>query len=100
MDPSGHIVVHAFKVEDDLATVRIFKAPGRRDVGAIRARKEFTDGKYKCPRVCTDADLLVSMYKGCSTLAHDGYCRGGSITMSGKKMSIDKDLCPKACDNC
>lgn len=101
IDPTGQVVIHAHKVEGELATVRIYKVPrSSRDQGAIRARKGFTDGQWKCPRVCTDSDLLVSQYDGCGKLAKDGYCRGGSITMSGKKFSIGGDLCPKSCDQC
>lgn len=100
IDPSGKVVIHIQKIEGELATVRIYKAPSRSKVGSIRARKGFTDGQWKCPRVCTDADLLVSLYKGCKMLASDGYCKGGSITMSGKKFSIGTDLCPKSCDKC
>merc|ERR1719201_1153794 len=100
MDPTGQVVIHAHKVDAKFATVRIYKAPGSGDVASIRARSGFTDGQWKCPRVCTDADLLVSVYKGCGMLAQDGYCSGGSITMSGTKYSIGTDLCPKSCDQC
>jgi len=101
MDPSGKVVIHAQKIKGEVATVRIYKAPHRSsEVAAIRGRKGFTDGQWKCPRVCTDADLLVSQFKGCSNLAKDGYCSGGSITMGGKKFSIGGDLCPKSCDQC
>merc|ERR1719424_2052225 len=100
IDPSGSIVIHAQKVEDQMATVHIYKAPSSANVASIKARSGFTDGTWKCPRVCTDADLLVSAYKGCGMLAVEGYCKGGSITMSGKKFSIANDLCPKSCDQC
>jgi hypothetical protein len=100
MDPTEQVVIHAYKVEANVATVRIFKAPSSSGIAAIRARSGFTDGVYKCPRVCTDADLLVSQYQGCAGLARDGYCSGGSITMSGRKFSIGTDLCPKSCDQC
>merc|ERR1719201_2258160 len=100
MDPTGKVVLHAHKVDVKFATVRIYKTPGAADVAAIKARSGFTDGQWKCPRVCTDADLLVSLYKGCGMLAQDGYCKGGSITMGGKKFSVGTDLCPKSCDMC
>eukprot|EP00929_Paragymnodinium_shiwhaense_P079807 TRINITY_DN415_c0_g1_i6.p1 TRINITY_DN415_c0_g1~~TRINITY_DN415_c0_g1_i6.p1 ORF type:complete len:801 (+),score=212.92 TRINITY_DN415_c0_g1_i6:77-2479(+) len=101
MDPSNEIVVRVMSIDENRATVRIYKAPSRTDqLAAIRARPTFTDGKYKCPRTCQDSDLLVSMYEGCSTLAKDGYCNGGSITMSGRKLSVKTDLCPQACDAC
>mmetsp|Transcript_161360 Transcript_161360/g.286099 ORF Transcript_161360/g.286099 Transcript_161360/m.286099 type:complete len:1355 (+) Transcript_161360:74-4138(+) len=101
MDPSGEVVIHAKSVENGVATVHIYKAPkSSKDVAAIRGRKFFTDGQYKCPQVCTDSDLLLAQYNGCKGLAQDGYCKGGQITMSGKKYKIDTDLCPNACNAC
>merc|ERR1719324_1657107 len=38
IDPSSSVVIHAQKVEGQLATVRIFKAPGAKGIAAIRAR--------------------------------------------------------------
>jgi hypothetical protein len=101
MDPTGQVVISVVKIAEKYATLRIYKAPtSRNSLAAIRARQGFTDGTYQCPRVCTDADLLVSLYKGCGMLAQDGYCNGGSITMGGKKLKIGTDLCPKSCDQC
>jgi hypothetical protein len=101
MDPREEIVVKVLAVDETSARVHVYKAPSRSDqVGAIRARDTFTDGKYKCPRTCTDADLLVSQYDGCAPLAQQGYCSGGSITMSGSKFSVKTDLCPQSCDAC
>jgi len=100
IDPTSQVVIHAYKIEANLATVRIFKAPSSSKVASIKARSGFTDGQWKCPRVCTDSDLLVSQYKGCAMLARDGYCQGGSIKMGGTKFSIGGDLCPKSCDQC
>eukprot|EP00929_Paragymnodinium_shiwhaense_P079802 TRINITY_DN415_c0_g1_i1.p1 TRINITY_DN415_c0_g1~~TRINITY_DN415_c0_g1_i1.p1 ORF type:complete len:862 (+),score=177.61 TRINITY_DN415_c0_g1_i1:77-2662(+) len=100
MDPSGQLAIHVVSVDQQVATVRAFKVENRAAAGAIRARKTFTDGKYKCPRTCQDADLLVSQYKGCAALAGSGYCEGGSITMGSQKMRIDTDLCPQSCDKC
>eukprot|EP00929_Paragymnodinium_shiwhaense_P093228 TRINITY_DN5336_c0_g1_i5.p1 TRINITY_DN5336_c0_g1~~TRINITY_DN5336_c0_g1_i5.p1 ORF type:complete len:1589 (-),score=479.18 TRINITY_DN5336_c0_g1_i5:214-4980(-) len=100
MDPSGQVVIYVSSVDDKAAVVRVFRAPGGRESAAIRDRKDFTDGKYKCPRTCQDSDLLVSVYQGCSVLAQDGYCRGGAITMGGKKYNIKTALCPQACDAC
>jgi len=36
----------------------------------------------------------------CSGLKNSGYCRGGSLTMQGRKYSIGMDLCPQTCGNC
>jgi len=100
VDPSKSVVVYVESQSRDAATVHIFEAPGQRDMAAIRGRQDFTDGQWKCPRTCTDSDLLVSQYNGCPGLARDGYCRGGKITMSGKKYFVKRDLCPKSCNAC
>jgi len=100
MDPSGEVVIYVASVKDKAAVVRAYRAPASADRAAIRARSTFTDGEYKCPRTCQDSDLLVSMYEGCSMLAQDGYCNGGSITFGGTKYSVKSDLCPQSCDNC
>lgn len=100
MDPSNKIAVFVAAVDDHVATIRIFAVPDKKAVTSIRARNQFTDGVWKCPRTCTDSDLLVSMYNGCPTLKKDGYCRGGSITMGGSKLSIGTDLCPQSCGKC
>jgi hypothetical protein len=101
LDPTKSVVVYVEEQHDDEATVLVFAAPeDSRALSAIRGRSTFTDGQWKCPRTCTDSDLLVSQYSGCAGLARDGYCRGGSITMGGVKMSIGKDLCPQSCREC
>eukprot|EP00747_Dinoflagellata_sp_TGD_P205376 gnl/TRDRNA2_/TRDRNA2_79113_c2_seq1.p1 gnl/TRDRNA2_/TRDRNA2_79113_c2~~gnl/TRDRNA2_/TRDRNA2_79113_c2_seq1.p1 ORF type:complete len:849 (+),score=216.94 gnl/TRDRNA2_/TRDRNA2_79113_c2_seq1:230-2548(+) len=100
IEPTSQVVVHLKSIRDGVAKVHLFKVPGRKQEAAIRARDTFTDGQWKCPRTCTDSDLLVSSYENCAKLASDGYCRGGSITMSGKKFTIGQDLCPKACNKC
>jgi len=100
MDPSNKVVVYVANVDKDSARVRVFRAPDADGIAAIRARSTFTDGMFKCPKSCQDADLIVSMYNGCSQLAQDGYCSGGSITMGGKKLFVDTDLCPQSCDAC
>jgi len=83
------------------ATLLLFRAPGKSGVKAIRARKEFSDGMYKCPRTCTDSDLLLSQYEGCGAMAAKGYCGNGEeITMGGTKYSIGSQLCPKSCGQC
>merc|ERR1719160_2019994 len=63
LDPTEQVVIHAYKIEGNVAIVRIYKAPGAAAVASIRARSGFTDGQWKCPRVCTDSDLLVSQYQ-------------------------------------
>mmetsp|Transcript_65061 Transcript_65061/g.155366 ORF Transcript_65061/g.155366 Transcript_65061/m.155366 type:complete len:1258 (+) Transcript_65061:107-3880(+) len=101
LDPTQSFVVYLASVDEDIATVRIYKAPtSSSDIAKIRARATFTDGAWKCPRTCTDSDLLVSVYNGCGPLAQGGYCNGGSITMGGTKYSIADDLCPSSCDKC
>lgn len=100
MDPAGKIVIYVASVDEHSAVIRIFKAPDKAGVASIRARDTFTDGQWKCPRSCQDADLLVSQYKGCGGLSQDGYCNGGSITMGGKKYSVGLELCPESCDKC
>merc|ERR1711957_105972 len=96
MDPSEQVVIYVTAVDHKFAQVRIFRAPSsKKDLAAIRARSSFTDGRWKCPRTCTDADLLVSQFSGCKSLAKDGYCKGGSITMGGSKYKVDTDLCPQ-----
>jgi hypothetical protein len=100
LDPTSQVVVHARRIQGNVAVVHIYKAPGSRGIKSLRSRRGFTDGQYTCPSVCTDSDLLVSSYNGCSGLARDGYCSGGSITMGGKKFSIGSDLCPVSCDQC
>jgi len=101
IDSTQSVVVHVKSVDDKIANVHVYKAPtSSRDLRAIRGRAGFTDGQWKCPRTCTDSDLLVSQYDGCGQLAADGYCRGGSITMGGTKWSIGTGLCPSSCGNC
>jgi len=101
IDPTNQIVITTKALGRHVAKVHIYSAPtSSREVAAIRGRYGFTDGAWKCPRSCTDSDLLISQYGGCAGLKRDGYCRGGSITMSGKKLSIDKDLCPQSCGKC
>jgi len=83
------------------ATILLFRAPGNSGVKAIRARPQFSDGTYKCPRTCTDSDLLLSQYKGCGAMSRKGYCGpGASITMGGTKYAIGRELCPKSCGQC
>jgi len=100
MDPSLQVVVVLKDVSSRGARLHLYKAPkGVGKIGAIRARPDFSDGNWKCPRTCTDSDLLVAMYGNCRKLKSDGYC-GGTITMSGGKYSIQKDLCPESCGKC
>ena len=43
-----------------MQTTAVFReVPDTKAAAQIRARSTFTDGKWKCPRTCTDADLLV-----------------------------------------
>jgi len=101
LDPTSSFVVYLASVDDSVATVRIYKAPSSdAEIAKIRARSTFTDGSWKCPRTCTDSDLLVSSFDGCGPLAQGGYCNGGAITMGGTKYSISDDLCPNSCDKC
>jgi len=101
IDPTGQIVIETVAVTKHLAKVHIYRAPtSSRELGAIRSRDGFTDGAWKCPRTCTDSDLLVEVYGQCRGLKRDNYCNGGSITMSGTKYSIGKDLCPQSCGQC
>jgi len=99
MDPSSKVVVYLESVDAHSATLQLFAAT-QSSVGEIRARAKFSDGIYKCPRTCTDSDLLVAQFESCSALAGQGYCRGGKITSSGRSMSVGTDLCPKSCGNC
>jgi len=100
VDPSGQVVVVLEQMSESSAILHLYSAPGDTDLAAIRARDTYTDGTYKCPRTCTDSDLLVSSFESCSALATQGYCSGGVITMSGTKFSVSTDLCPSACDQC
>mmetsp|Transcript_53800 Transcript_53800/g.155263 ORF Transcript_53800/g.155263 Transcript_53800/m.155263 type:complete len:1153 (-) Transcript_53800:106-3564(-) len=100
VDPTSQVVVVVERVTDEAAVVHVYRAPGAAQLAAIRARPKFSDGMYKCPRTCTDSDLLVSNFQGCSSLAGKGYCASGAITMGGKKYSIKKDLCPQSCNEC
>jgi len=100
IDPSTQVVVVVEKVTDESATIHFYKAPSTSDVAAIRARDTFSDGVFKCPRTCTDSDLLLSSYDGCAALANDNRCASASITLGGKKYSIGTDLCPKSCKSC
>merc|ERR1719424_1515055 len=43
IDPTEQVVIHAYKVEANVATVRVYKAPGASGLAAIRARGGFTD---------------------------------------------------------
>jgi hypothetical protein len=101
IDSTGQVVITTVGLTKHLAKVHIYRAPtSSKDVGAIRSRDTFTDGAWKCPRTCTDADLLVEVYGQCKGMKKDGYCNGGSLTMSGHKFSIGKDLCPQSCGQC
>jgi len=100
MDPSGQVVVKVIHVRSNVATIHIYKAPGGSRNDAIRERALFSDGTYKCPRTCTDSDLLISQFQGCSNLQKQGYCKHGALNMGGKKRSIGKDLCPESCGKC
>lgn len=100
VDPSSQVVVVVEKVTESAATVHVYKAPGGTDLAAIRGRDTYSDGAYKCPRTCSDADLLVSNFDGCSGLSNKGYCKGGVINMGSKKYSVSTDLCPDACGQC
>lgn len=100
VDPSSQVVVTVKSVDENSATLHFFKAPGSEDLKAIRARDTYTDGQYKCPRTCTDSDLLVANFNGCRALAQKDYCDTGAITMGGKKYTVKTDLCPNACGEC
>jgi len=98
MDPSHSLGVKVLEVTENTAKVQVFEL-GSSDVSKIYAEETFTDGKTKCPPTCQDADWLMSGYN-CPGLKKSGYCRGGSLTMQGKKYSIGMDLCPQTCGNC
>lgn len=98
MDPSHSVGVKVLEVTENTAKVQVFEL-GSSDVGKIYAEDTFTDGKTKCPPTCQDADWLMSNYN-CPDLKRSGYCRGGSLTMQGKKYTIGMDLCPQTCGNC
>jgi len=101
LDQSQKVVIYLASVDSGAARVRAYRAPtSSRKLSAIRGRPTFTDGSWKCPRTCQDSDLLVSMFGGCASLKQEGYCRGGSITMGGKKMTVAEDLCPESCGKC
>jgi len=101
LDQSQKVVIYLASVDDGAARVRAYRAPtSSRKISAIRGRPTFTDGSWKCPRTCQDSDLLVSMFGGCASLKQEGYCRGGSITMGGKKLSVAEELCPESCGKC
>jgi len=98
MDPSHTFGVKVLEVTEKRAKVQVFEVK-RSDVSKIYGQETFTDGKSKCPPTCQDADWLMSGYD-CPGLKRSGYCRGGSLTMSGHKYSIGMDLCPQSCGNC
>jgi len=99
IDPTSQVVIYLEDVTDDAATLHLFAVQSSQ-IDSIRGLANFTDGMYKCPRTCTDSDLLVSQYQGCSVLAGQGYCNGGSITTGGRKMDIGTDVCPVSCGHC
>jgi len=99
MDTSQKIVIVLKKQTNDYVDVLIYRTPrAYGTVAKIRSRQLFTDGRTKCPRTCQDSDLAVS--QSCPKLKTGGYCNGGSITMSGKKLQIGLDICPNTCGNC
>jgi hypothetical protein len=100
MDPSLQVVIYVALIGRDLATVHVFRAPDDSAVNAIRSRDTFTDGQWKCPRVCTDGEVMVSVYESCAMLAQDGYCPKGEVTMGGLRYNIRNDVCPKSCETC
>jgi len=96
VDPSLQVALTTKSVGDEVAVVHLYHPM---DVAALRARDKFTDGVWKCPRTCTDADLLVADFGSCKTLENEGYC-GGEIRMSGRKHKINRTICPKSCGTC
>jgi len=98
MDPSGQVAVVVEGVKDDSAVLHVYAA-AKDMVGDLRAREKFTDGVWKCPRTCSNSDLLVANFGDCLDLANQGYCTG-TITMMNKKFNIGTALCPVACDKC
>lgn len=100
VDPSSQVVVVVESVAEGAAVLHLYQAPGAAALEAIRARDTYSDGTFKCPRTCTDSDLLVSNFNGCPGLSGKGYCKGGVITMGGRKYSVKDDLCPKSCGEC
>lgn len=100
VDSSDQVVVIVHSVNPQAAIIQVYKAPGEAGLAAIRERPKYSDGAYKCPRTCTDSDLLLTKFpSGCKGLASKGYCRA-ALKMSGKTLKIKVDLCPKACNNC
>ena len=50
------------------ASVRVF-AVNPTTAAALRGRENYTDGVTKCPRTCTDQDILLRKHKSSSCLA-------------------------------
>jgi len=97
LDPSTKVAV-VVKQVGATAEVHVYSTQSSH-VDEIRGREKFTDGAWKCPRTCTDSDLLVADFGSCGDLENQGYC-SGSITMMNSKFDIGKDLCPQACGEC
>merc|ERR1719331_2978403 len=98
LDPSGQVAVVVEGVKDDSAVLHIYAA-AKEILGDLRAREKFTDGVWKCPRTCSNSDLLVADFGDCTDLANQGYC-SGTITMMNQRLPIGTALCPVACEKC
>lgn len=100
LSPSGEVAIVVESVTAELATLRVYHMTSDADRAKFRGRALFTDGVWKCPRTCVDANLLVAgVSDGCHDLKEQGYCTG-KITMMGSSFRIGEDLCPVSCDEC
>ena len=68
----------------------------------IRNRANFTDGWFKCPNSCVDADILISTrYQGGCEQNKKTLCNPAKKHfVGGTEYKTQTDICPKTCQKC